>query len=420
MSAPHPETPDTPPRSELEPGKRLQQARLAAGLGLEEVAAQLHLDSRTVRHIEADNYSALPAPTFVRGYLRSYARLVKLSPEPIVEAYDRGGHEPPPIVAGISNGGSQAHSGDFPVRIVTYLIVAGLVGLVAVWWQNQRPIGFTEAGQVAEGSDSARAEAAGAGGAPAPDAPQRPADAPESDAAALAGALSAENAPVPEPAGSGSPAPGAGAPGSGLQAGGAGEAQASTLAAIPEIAPRGASADGQAESEPAFPARADSLPPEASAGADGGEGGSGSGAGGAGEGAGAGTALAAAAPEPSPEPAPETAPDRSPGTSPDHLEMHFEHDSWVEVYNRHGTRLYYDLARSGETISLRDQGPFKVLLGYARDARIEYNGVPFDLEPHMSREIARFQLGDDQAARQGSTETGTAAGGLTGTGDDRP
>ena len=61
------------------PGQRLQSAREAISLSIEEVSARLHLDTRTLGNLEADNYDKLPAPTFVRGYLRSYARLLNIS-----------------------------------------------------------------------------------------------------------------------------------------------------------------------------------------------------------------------------------------------------------------------------------------------------------------------------------------------------
>ncbi len=57
-------------------GARLRAAREAGGLSVADVAIRLHLDPGVVEALEAGDQSRLPAAIFVRGYLRSYARLV--------------------------------------------------------------------------------------------------------------------------------------------------------------------------------------------------------------------------------------------------------------------------------------------------------------------------------------------------------
>jgi cytoskeleton protein RodZ len=66
-------------------GTELKSAREALGLTLSEVAHQLKLAPRQVEALEAGRFDALPGPTFLRGMLRNYARLVKLAPEPLLE-----------------------------------------------------------------------------------------------------------------------------------------------------------------------------------------------------------------------------------------------------------------------------------------------------------------------------------------------
>lgn len=44
-------------------------------------------------------------------------------------------------------------------------------------------------------------------------------------------------------------------------------------------------------------------------------------------------------------------------------------------------------------LSLSGTPPFRVILGYARDAQVEYNGALFDHAPFTSRDIARFTVG---------------------------
>jgi cytoskeleton protein RodZ len=67
-------------------GTRLQHAREAAGLSLEEVSRQLRMPTRVVSTLESGQWSALGAPIFARGQLRSYARLLGEELPPSVEA----------------------------------------------------------------------------------------------------------------------------------------------------------------------------------------------------------------------------------------------------------------------------------------------------------------------------------------------
>ena len=67
-------------------GRRLREAREAAGLSLAEVGARLKMPVRVVESLEREDWSRLGAPVFVRGQLRSYSRLLGLTTEPIMTA----------------------------------------------------------------------------------------------------------------------------------------------------------------------------------------------------------------------------------------------------------------------------------------------------------------------------------------------
>jgi cytoskeleton protein RodZ len=71
-------------------GAQLRAAREAAGWSQEAVAQQLKLAPRQVRAIEEDDYARLPGRTFVRGFVRNYARLVRLDPSAVMAALPRG------------------------------------------------------------------------------------------------------------------------------------------------------------------------------------------------------------------------------------------------------------------------------------------------------------------------------------------
>lgn len=71
------------------PGQRLRKARELRGMTVEQVAQELNLAPRYVQAMEADSYKDLPEPAFVRGYMRRYAQLVKLSPDDIAAKFDQ-------------------------------------------------------------------------------------------------------------------------------------------------------------------------------------------------------------------------------------------------------------------------------------------------------------------------------------------
>jgi len=71
-------------------GAVLRAAREAMGLSLDSVAQQLKLAPRQVVALEEDDYARLPGRTFVRGFLRNYARLVHVDPDKVLTALARG------------------------------------------------------------------------------------------------------------------------------------------------------------------------------------------------------------------------------------------------------------------------------------------------------------------------------------------
>ena len=67
-------------------GALLRAAREAAGMSIDAVAQQLKLAPRQVKALEDGDFTLLPGRTFVRGFMRNYARLVHLDPEAVLGA----------------------------------------------------------------------------------------------------------------------------------------------------------------------------------------------------------------------------------------------------------------------------------------------------------------------------------------------
>ena len=67
-------------------GAGLKAAREARGLSISEVAQQLKFAPRQLEALEQERFDLLPGGTFVRGMVRSYARLLKLERSMMIEA----------------------------------------------------------------------------------------------------------------------------------------------------------------------------------------------------------------------------------------------------------------------------------------------------------------------------------------------
>jgi cytoskeleton protein RodZ len=65
-------------------GKALREAREQLGLSVNDVANRIKFAARQIEALEADDYAQLPEAAFVRGFVRSYARLLELDPAHLV------------------------------------------------------------------------------------------------------------------------------------------------------------------------------------------------------------------------------------------------------------------------------------------------------------------------------------------------
>lgn len=68
------------------PGAMLRMAREARGTTIAEVATALKMSPRQIEAIENEDFSRLSGATFVRGFIRNYARLLKIDPVPVLGA----------------------------------------------------------------------------------------------------------------------------------------------------------------------------------------------------------------------------------------------------------------------------------------------------------------------------------------------
>ena len=97
----HADQPATPGNDAGLPGKTLQSQREAMGWSVEQVADQLKLAPRQVVALEAGDYASLPSPAVTRGFVRAYAKLLKIDAAPLVAKIEM--NMPPEAQAGATS-----------------------------------------------------------------------------------------------------------------------------------------------------------------------------------------------------------------------------------------------------------------------------------------------------------------------------
>lgn len=146
----------------------LASARQAAGLSIEEAARQLKFAPRQIEALEAGQLQRLPGGTFVRGMVRSYAKLLRVDAEPLLAQI--AAQVPPPDDERLAHRYRQPVPFSDGARRSNYMYVAlSLVLLVAVaavalqWRQERassRTLAFVSAAQMP--AEPAKAPAAAA------------------------------------------------------------------------------------------------------------------------------------------------------------------------------------------------------------------------------------------------------------------
>jgi cytoskeleton protein RodZ len=186
-------------------GAVLAAAREEMNLSVTEVARHLKLSPAQVEALEEGAYDRLPGRVFVRGFLRNYAKLLGLDPEPLLHRIES--EMPQPAVV---EQRPPAHPEVMPTgessRWAVYIGIAAviLVGLAAYEFGFNAPPSSQPAGEAASSAATGAAPAETGATQPAPaTAPEAAANAPES-AATAAGASA-----LPPASGA---APAAGAP----------------------------------------------------------------------------------------------------------------------------------------------------------------------------------------------------------------
>lgn len=361
-------------------GRLLRRTRLDRGLDEKQVADQLRITVHYVKAIETDHYEKLPGAIFARGYIKSYAKLLKLDQADIVARYEAATSSVQPGKRTVENTESDA-GGYRGAQWAMASVAALLVLAVGVWIVSGPTVESTE---VAASSNADRAAADAA--------PERPEPVLSNPITAVERSVANEpTLPVPEsPTTRSNPAlPVLSAPDPVNAGPDSASAEAGAEAEIEaDSAPQTASAEPE-RTEPAVASTelsSASEPSQAAAEP-------------------ASTPAVAQTPEPAepaaPEPEGAAAADSGQpealveinvlqgdngeriisvqAEGSDVLRISFSGESWVEVNDADQRLVYRDLRESGDILEVTGRAPFNVLLGDAPLANVRLNGTAIDV-----------------------------------------
>lgn len=369
-------------------GALLRNAREAAGYSIADVAERMRLSRHHIENLEAERFDLFPVSVFLRGYLTSYARLLGIDAEPLLEAYDRRGFGPPQLHSQ-DTAPTAPRGSEFTVTVTTLVVIAVLIILSALWWREQWTEDAGLPRPIVEQPDEEGLPVDSGEGPGEPAEPREadgepvPAQSPGTETAADAPGI--EPPPVPvdsdRPPGDAEPVPGEPAgtgPAPTAEAEAPAEVEAPAEAEVPsETAP----ATGAPTAEPAeTPAAAPDSDSEAAE-------------------AGAPDQDSEPVPTPAETGASNLAADAGPPTAvagePVSFVIRVREDCWLMIRDAEQRLIYRDLATAGAVLELSAVPPVRIVAGYADGIEIEYNGEPFDLSPYVEQDTgtARFRLG---------------------------
>ena len=115
-------------------GAALLAERRRQGLSLGDISRQLKLSVRQVEALERDDYSGYKGPVFIHGFIRNYAKLLGLDPNPLIRATDAMLNPPAavPVIAPREPETSRAQTGKQGKRQYWPAAVTVLVLMVAM------------------------------------------------------------------------------------------------------------------------------------------------------------------------------------------------------------------------------------------------------------------------------------------------
>ncbi|KAB0304486.1 cytoskeleton protein RodZ [Vibrio fortis] len=124
----------------LEAGTILKNRRESLGLTQQQVSSRLKLRVSLIQQIEDNQFDSDQVATFMRGYVRSYAKYVNLDEKVVLEALDHSGdvqHQEQEMMSFSRKTKTEKHNSR--IMLLTWSIFAVIAGISSLWWwQNQQ------------------------------------------------------------------------------------------------------------------------------------------------------------------------------------------------------------------------------------------------------------------------------------------
>jgi len=124
----------------LEAGTLLKNQREALGLTQKQISDRLKLRISLIQQIEENQFESDQVATFMRGYIRSYAKYVNLDEKVVLNALRHSGdaqHEDQEMLSFSRKTKTEKHNSR--IMLLTWGIFAVIVGISSLWWwQNQQ------------------------------------------------------------------------------------------------------------------------------------------------------------------------------------------------------------------------------------------------------------------------------------------
>ncbi|WKX25707.1 cytoskeleton protein RodZ [Tatumella ptyseos] len=319
-------------------GERLRQAREAKGLTQQNVADRLCLKLSTVRDIEDDKAPAELAATFLRGYIRSYARLVQVPEADVLPEATQHATIRPAKITPMQNYSLNSRRSrkkrDGLLTTFTWLIIFVVVGLtVAWWWQNHKAAQSELTNSVSTQDNEGTGTSQSIPLSTDPSSQQ----ATQSESQPAATDAQPEPTAQPESAPTATTAP------------------SSDNSAMAPAANSTTAVQTPAATTPA-PAVSTSLPAQPAT-----------------------TTSADAQQNPA---------------SPDALTLQFTGDCWLEISDANGKKLFSGLQHNGGTLNLTGKLPYHLKIGAPASVSVQFRGQPVDLSRFVHRnQVARLNVG---------------------------
>ena len=321
-------------------GTRLRLAREQMGLTQQHVAERLCLKLTTVRDIEEDKSPADLASTFLRGYIRSYARLVHIPEEELLPMMEK---QTPVRATKIEpmqsfSLGKRRKKRDGWLMSFTWLVLFIVVGLTGAWWWQNHKASQDElvsmADQNGSNSDSSQSIPLGQNGS----SPSAAAD----NSTSVPLTNNSGSAPTNTDSAAGT-APAENSNSNNTAA--AAQSEENNAVVSPSQAPTTTSP------APANTNTAQQMPVGAAAVSE-------------------------------------------PAADPNAVLLTFTGDCWLEVSDATGKKLFSGIQHSGGKLSLSGTAPYRLKIGAPSVVQVQYQNKPVDLSRFIrNNQVARLTLG---------------------------